>query len=310
MVPTSAAQNRRVPRARTNPSRRLPPQLLPYLLLTPAVLVLLGLLLVPLVQGLVFSFQAKRFGELQAPFIGLDNYATLFGSHDFRRVAAITTAWTLGSTLCQLVVGLVMAVLLDQDFKGRVFFRGFFILPWILPPIVVAVMWQWMFNDLFGVVNQLLLQWQVVDVPVPWFSSPDYALPMVIGINVWRGAPLAMVILLAGLQGVSRELRDAARIDGASPIQEFLHVALPALRRPMQVILLIFTMWNFTNFDIIFLTTHGGPGISTTTFPVLAYRTAVRALDAGQGSAIAVLMFLVLLVVVTLYWRLHTRVED
>jgi multiple sugar transport system permease protein len=274
-----------------------------YLLMLPIIMVMSVLVFLPLVIVFWDSLHNKTFTSPTYDFIGLGNYGHLLTSGDFWGTIFRTFLWTFVSVLMQIVVGLALAMLLNVHFKGRAFYRGLFLLPWVIPVVVVVEIWKWMMNDLYGVINFALSKIYGPWGSLAWFSSHGLAMPTLIGINVWRGAPFVMVILLAGLQTVPKDLIEAAAIDGASGRQQFWYVTLPHLRNVLMIVILVFTLFNFNNFDLIFLTTQGGPVNMTMTLPVQTYETAFKGLQVGESSAIAAMMLLLLIGMSAVYLR-------
>jgi multiple sugar transport system permease protein len=298
-VPTPLTSLEPPDRIRRNTATR--EDLLGYLLLVPTVSVLAVLIFLPLLTVFWDSLHDKTFLSRSYRFIGLENYRALFASPSFWAIVTRSLVWTAFSVILQVTVGLIMALFLNQSFPGRPIFRGLFLLPWVIPVVVVTVIWKWLLNDLYGLASYLL---EFVFPPwahLAWFSDPKLALPTLIAINVWRGAPFAMVMLLAGLQTVPRELLEAARIDGANAFQQFLYVTLPHLRKILLILLLVFSLFNFNNFDLIFLTTQGGPLDRSMTLPVKTYEVAFKGLQVGASSALAVSMLVLLAVLSAIY---------
>jgi multiple sugar transport system permease protein len=283
--------------------------MLGYILILPMFIVLAVLIFLPLLSVIWDSLTDKTFLSHSWRFIGLDNYARLLASPSFWAIVARSFIWTAFSVAFQIVAGLVMALFLNQTFIGRAVFRGLFLLPWVIPVVVVSVTWKWILNDLYGLAGYLLAFVFPPWAHLAWFSSPLLALPVLIGINVWRGAPFAMIILLAGLQTVPRDQLEAARIDGANNLQQFWHVTVPHLRRILLTVALVFALFNFNNFDLIYLTTQGGPVDLTMTLPVKTYEVAFKGLQVGQSSALAVIM-LALLAVLSIIYLDYVRITS
>lgn len=272
-----------------------------YLLVCPILLVLTALVFVPLALVIWDSLHNKTYISPEYSFVGLQNYIKLFSSGDFWATIGRSLVWTIFSVTLQLAAGLLMAMILNVRFIWRALFRGLFLLPWVIPVVVVVVIWKWLLNDLYGVVNYVL---SLIYAPwggLAWFSSHGLALPTLIGINVWRGAPFVMVVMLAGLQSVPTDLLEAVAIDGGGRFAQFRYVTLPHLRNVMLIVFLVFTLFNFNNFDLIYLTTQGGPVNLTMTLPVLTYETAFKGLRVGESSAIATLMLLLLIGMSAIY---------
>jgi multiple sugar transport system permease protein len=280
-----------------------------YILILPMLAVLAVLIFLPLLSVIWDSLTNKTFLSRSWRFIGLDNYGALVASPAFWAIVAHSLIWTAFSVALQIIAGLVMALFLNQAFIGRAFFRGLFLLPWVIPVVVVSVIWKWILNDLYGVAGYLLEYVYPPWAHLAWFSDPTLALATLIAINVWRGAPFAMVILLAGLQTVPRDQLEAARIDGANAIQQFWHVTVPHLRRILLIVALVFALFNFNNFDLIYLTTQGGPLDLTMTLPVKTYEVAFKGLEVGQSSALAVIM-LALLAMLSIIYLNYARITS
>ncbi len=281
-----------------------------YLLITPTLGVLALLIFIPLLSVAWDSLHNKTFLSASYSFIGLDNYRALFASPGIWAIVTRSLLWTVLSVVLQVIVGLVMALFLNRVFIGRAFFRGLFLLPWVIPVVVVAVIWKWILNDLYGVAGDLLMHLIPPWAHLAWFSDPMLALPTLIAINVWRGSPFTMVILLAGLQTVPSDQLEAARIDGANNLQQFLHVTLPHLRKILLIVMLVFALFNFNNFDLIYLTTQGGPLDRTMTLPVKTYEIAFKGMEVGASSALAMMMLGLLLILSIVYLRFLRVTSD
>jgi multiple sugar transport system permease protein len=278
-------------------------------LLLPAAAVVVLLMGLPLVTVILQSFTDQSFLSPIVNFIGLDNYATVLSDSDFWLTFARTLLWTFTSVGLQIVIGLAFALLLNQRFHGRGMLRGLFLLPWVTPVVVVALIWKWMLNDLYGVINGVLGAVNPAWGHTAWFSDQSLALWTVIGVNVWRGVPFTMIIFLAGLQSVPRELIEAASVDGAGAIRRFRSVTLPHLRGVLLTVALIFTMFNFNNFDLIYLATQGGPADRTMILPVKTYQVAFKGLQVGEAGAWAVLTLITIATLATIYFAYVRRSE-
>jgi multiple sugar transport system permease protein len=307
---TNMASKPSLPKTQRIVSQFMPSEdVLGYLLILPMLSVLALLIFVPLLFVIWDSLHNRTFLSNSYRFIGLNNYQTLFSSAAFWVIVARSLIWTLSSVVLQIAAGLIMALFLTQAIVGRAFFRGLFLLPWVIPIVVVSVLWKWILNDLYGVGGYILSFLYPPWGHLAWFSDSVLAFPTLIAINAWRGAPFTMVILLAGLQTVPQEQLEAARIDGAGPIQQFLHVTIPHLRRILLIVALVFTLFNFNNFDLIYLTTQGGPLDRTMTLPVKTYEVAFKGLQVGQSSALAVIM-LTLLALISFGYLNYVRITS
>lgn len=281
-----------------------------YALIAPALVIVVAVILVPLGFVVFDSLTDRTFIRQSFHFVGLKNYVALLGSPGFWQVFGRSMVWTLTSVVLQIVIGFAFALLLNQKFRGRGVVRGLFLLPWVTPVVVIALVWKWMLNDLYGVVNVVLGSFNPAWQDISWFSGEGLALVSVIAINVWRGVPFTMIIFLSGLQTVPTELLEAASIDGASPRQRFWYITIPHLRAILFVVALVFTLFNFNNFDLIWLLTQGGPIDRTMTLPVKIYQTAFKGQDVGEASAWAILTLATILILSFTYMKVGQRRDE
>ncbi len=276
---------------------------------TPAALVILLIVAYPLVRALwlsVHDIVLTRPGE--EPFVGLQNYATELGNPDFWSAVGRSLFFTVFSTAIELVLGVGLALLMDQPLRLRWLLRSLVILPWALPTIVNALMWRWIDNAEYGALNALLFQSGLIDGYRQWLSDPGTAMWMVIIADAWKMTPLVAILVLAALQGISREQLEAARVDGAGTVATFRYVVLPLLTPTLLIVLVLRTMEAFKVFDIIWIMTNGGPANTTQTIAIYAYQTAYRAYDFGRGAALGYLIALAIMILAALYLRLLGRV--
>lgn len=274
-----------------------------YLLVGPLVLWLVITIVVPLAYSVYLGFTDAGIIGTGAPFIGLENYAMVFGDPEFRAAFGRSLIWAVGGAVLQTVLAFAAALALNQTFRGRRFARTWIILSWIIPTIVVAILWRWMLNASYGVINFIVTSVGIVDAPIDFLGSPKWALPTVIAINAWRWFPFLALLILAGLQSIPQEYYEAAKVDGASPTQRFFSITMPQLQPVLYVVGLIGTLWAFNIFDVIWLLTQGGPSGTTQTLPVLIYDKAFNGFALGEASAISVLLCAFLLVFSLIYIR-------
>jgi len=268
------------------------------ILILPVLFYVMGMILFPFFINIWLSFQKKHIG-MPAEFIGLSNYIYWLRNPDFFKVLKNTLVYTFVSIALKFVLGLGAALLLNRDFRGRNFFRGFLLIPWILPTVVTCFTWRWLYDDLVGVFNFFLVRINVG--PVPWLSSSSLALGSVIAVNVWRGFPFFGILLLAGLQSIPGQSYEAAKIDGANTFQCFLYVTLPALRSIAMIAILLSTIWTFNDFEIVYLLTRGGPGYHSMIMVPFVYEIGIRGQHIGQAItfSVMVLPLLVGLILIT-----------
>ncbi len=272
-----------------------------WLLALPALLVLGLVFVYPIARAVVASVFAQNLGtELQLQFVGTANYSRLLSDGRFWASIANTGFFTAFSVSLELVLGLAIALVLDRSFRGRSLVRTIAILPWALPTALVALGWSWIFNDRFGVVNDLLLRLGLISEAVVWLGDPRLAMATAIAADVWKTTSFMSILLLAGLQSIPPSLYEAHALDGASPWQSFRRITLPLLVPQIAIALLFRTAQAFGVFDLIQVLTGGGPAGATETISLYIYTTVMRYLDFGYGSALVVAAFAILMGTVAL----------
>lgn len=274
-----------------------------WVLLAPMLLVMLLLTAWPLLRTIWLSFTDAALidsGETPA-WIGLENYLYALSDPDFRASIWRTLYFTLVSVTVEGIIGVLVALLLNQKFIGRNVLRVLVILPWALPTIVNAMMWRLNFNPDYGSINALLSQLGIIDGYRSWLGSPEAALNAVMFADIWKNYPLVTLLVLAALQSIPEDLFEAARLDGASAWRRFRAITFPAIVAPLGVALVLRTIDAFKIFDIIYVMTRGGPVDSTKTLSFFVYQESFSYLRAGSGAAYAILMTLMCALLITLY---------
>lgn len=261
-----------------------------YALIAPLLLWVLITVATPLAYSVYISFTDLGTIGTEADFIGLENYVNLLAEPGFRSAFGRSLLWTVGNALMQIILALSTALVLNEAFRGRRFARTWVVLPWIIPTIVIAIIWRWMLNASYGIVNFIVTGLGISEAPINFLGSTTWALPTVVAINSWRWFPFLAIIILAGLQSIPEEYYEAAKVDGAGPLQRFFYITLPLLQPILFVLGLIGTLLSFNVFDVIWLLTEGGPSNATQTLPVLVYERAFNSFDMGEASAISVLL--------------------
>lgn len=278
------------------------------LLLLPGLLVIAAVALYPIVSVLWLSLQHHLpiFGI--ATFAGLENYRALLQDTRLWRSLGTTLYFTAGAVGLELVLGLAIATQLARSFPGRGVARAALLIPWALPPVVSAKMWEWLYNADFGLLNYLLRSTGLVSGGVNWLGSPTWALHAAIGVEVWKATPFVALLLLAGMQLIPPDLYEAARVDGAGSWTRFRRITLPLLLPVLLVVLLFRTMDALRTFDIIFVLTGGGPANTTETLSIYTYKVLFQTLQFGYGSALATVTFAAAMLVALGYmWLLPRR---
>ncbi|MFY9609415.1 MAG: sugar ABC transporter permease [Blastocatellia bacterium] len=257
---------------------------LPYLLIAPTVMVLLALSIYPLLYSIKVGFQT---GTGEAAQWSLGNLTRLAADGFFLSALGHTVIYAVVALTFEFLLGLGLAVLLDRSVRGRSMFRAALLIPMMIPPVVVGVVWRLMLNADFGAINGTLKSLGVNTEALTWTASPKLALASVIAVDIWQWTPFMFLVLLAGLQAIPQEPYEAAKIDGASKWQTFRHVSYPLLKPAILVALLLRTMDLLRVFDQIFILTEGGPGFATETVSLYIYRAAFRFFDFGYAAAMS-----------------------
>ncbi|MBW4451481.1 MAG: sugar ABC transporter permease [Nostoc indistinguendum CM1-VF10] len=272
-----------------------------WILLTPALLLLLFVFAYPILRAFWLSVFTRNLGtELQPVFSGLENYVRMAGDGRFWQSFSATAVFTTASVLSELLLGLLIALVLNQAFIGRGIVRTTAILPWALPTALIGLAWAWIFNDQFGVVNDILRRLGLITTGINWLGDPTLAMGAAIFADVWKTTPFISILLLAGLQSISADLYEAYSVDGANPWQSFRNITLPLLLPQILIAVLFRFAQAFGIFDLIAVMTGGGPGGATEVVSLYIYSTVMRYLDFGYGAALVVVIFLILIAAVAI----------
>ena len=276
----------------------------PYLLIAPSLAILLGLILYPVAYSVWLSLFSKHAYLPVQEFVGLGNYASYLQNPEFWRSVYLGAVFAGGSVVLQIIVGVLAALLLNEEFRGRGLVRAIVLFPYMLPAIVVVLLMRWLLNDTYGVLKNLMINAGLGNYVVVWFS-PDNIMLTLILISVWIYFPFVVMAVLARLQSIDSELYDAARVDGAGAIWRFTNVTLPQIRDVLLVIVLLRVIFMFTKFDLVWLLVGaGGIGYYVRTLPIFTFVTSFGELQVGAGASLSVMMFVFLLVFAITYLRL------
>ena len=270
----------------------------PAAFLAPAAIVLGVVTFFPIVYVLWLSLARYSLLGDEPSFVGLDNFVRLASDARFWNALGNTLYFTLVSVVLEIAIGLAFALLLARPFVGRAAMRAVVLLPWAIPTVVAARMWEWMYNGDFGVINYLL------GTGINWLGDPVWAMHAAIVMDVWKETPFVALLLLAGRLSISPDLYQAARLDGAGPWRAFRHITWPLLRPLLLIVLIFRTIGAFRVFDAIYVLTGGGPANTTETLSIYAYKVLFQALELGYGSAIAVAVFVLVATITAAYVRL------
>jgi multiple sugar transport system permease protein len=275
--------------------------------IAPALLLIVSLILYPVGYAIWLSFFDKHSFFPAERWVGLGNYVKIAQDAEFWDSMWKGIVYAGATTALQLVFGVAAALVLHQSFRGRTLVRALVLFPYMIPTIVAVIVWRWLLNETYGIVDYLLVRVRLASEPVVWLGV-DHMMSSVVAVSVWQFTPFVVVSVLARLQTIPPELHEAARVDGASTWSRFRHVTLPQLRAVLFVVVLLRSIWMFTKFDTVWLWGEGaGAGREIRTLPIYAYMRTFTYYQAGFGAALSVLMFLALMAATLVYFRLFWR---
>lgn len=269
-----------------------------YLLLIPTFVVIYVMIGYPLLNSIYLSLTDKVIGR-QEQLVGFENYLNLFKDKTYWKVLRNTFIYTLITIISKLILGFGLALLLNDKFRGRTFFRTILLIPWAIPGMVAAQTWRWMYDSTYGIINSLLLKYHIIDMPILWLSNPKLTLYSVALVNIWRGVPFFLFSILGGLQMIDGELYEAAILDGANAFKRFTKITVPILFPVLNITTLLSTIWTFNDFENIYLVTGGGPLNSSAVIATFTYELSFikNQISSGMAAAVSVIPILIILMI-------------
>lgn len=280
-----------------------------WLFVLPAVIIVVALFVYPICSSIFYSFTNKNLIRTTYDFVGGKNYLDVLSDINFWNAFFNSLKWTILSLLGQLLVGFTAALALNRVKHLKGMYKTLLIIPWAFPSIVIAFSWKWILNGVYGFLPNILVEWGICDAPPQFLTEKTMAFLVLVFINIWFGAPMIMVNVLSALQTVPQDQYEAAEIDGARRWQSFLYITLPHIKIVMGLLVVLRTVWIFNNFDFIYLITGGGPAGATETVPVYAYNMGWGTKLLGKSSAVTVLLFLFLMAICIVYFKVIGRWE-
>ncbi len=280
-----------------------------YFMMAPTVILFILVTLYPLLYALELSFHSWNLMRPSAgrPFVGLSNYKAILSDPAFWRSLRITLTFAVGTVCLQFFLGCLIALALNRDFPGRNLARTVVLLPLLITPVIIGIMWRWLLNGEVGLINYLL---GLLHIPTTsWLGNTSYALFSVILVDTWHLAPFTILVVLAGLQSIDQELYEAGKIDGANSWQSLRYITIPKLTPILLVVLLLITMSSFREFDKIYSMTQGGPAQATEVLGFLVYKVSFKDSHMGYGAALSYVMLLFVLAIAIIYIRLMPESE-
>ena len=279
--------------------------LIPYLMLLPAFVFIIGFKFYPIVNTFYLSTQNYSLLSLdEAGYVGLDNYIKLFSDTVFHTAFLNSLVWVVANVAIQTVLGMALALLLNQEFKGRGIYRAMVFIPWAVSGVLTAIMWNFMYSESMGVINDILLRFSLIERRISFVSTGSFAMFAVVMAQVWRGTPFFAINFLSGMQTIPGDVYESAQIDGANAFKRFIYITLPMMKNALIFTILLRTIWTLNAADVIYSLTGGGPANSTMTVPLLIMTTFLDSLDFGYTSTISVVMTLFLIVFSILFLKI------
>jgi ABC-type sugar transport system permease subunit len=286
--------------------------IIPYILILPSILFLIAIELYPLAVGISEAFlYHNRVQPWATQFIGLQNFETALNTHDVQLALRTSFIMVLGIVALSYALGLLAAILLNQKLRGKAIYRALILVPWIIPPVVSYISWQWMLNDQSGAINLVLMRLGLINPidPIIWLADPNLAMVSIVIVGSWSRFPFMMITMLAALSAISDDVHEAAALDGANRWQRFRDITFPLILPVSVISTLLQAIWTFNDFALPFVLTGGGPANATTTLVLLAYKEAFRQFNIGYGTSLAVISMVLMLALGTVYLRLQSRQE-
>jgi multiple sugar transport system permease protein len=281
-----------------------------YLFLAPALVVVLCLVAYPFINAVLLTFQAKTAGA-PGKWIGLENYRELLNNPVFWRTVWNTIFYTAAAVALKFALGLGMALVLNQERLFNNFYRSFLLIPWAVPTVISALNWRWIYDDASGLINNVLVRFELIDETISWLADPHLAMFSVIAVVVWQGTPFFTMGFLAGLQSISKELYEAAEIDGASVIQQFWHITIPCLSPIIVTVVMLSTILTSAGIQFVLILTAGGPADRTMIFPMLSYAYALGgAQRLGMGATVSLFFFPAFVILIYFLTRRMLREKE
>ncbi|MBC8586612.1 carbohydrate ABC transporter permease [Youxingia wuxianensis] len=266
----------------------------PYLLIAPALIIVVAVVFIPVINAVSMSFQSYDLRRPNAiEFIGLKNYMEVFADELFWKSLSKTVLWVVFGVGFQFIFGFMLALILNKKFRGRGIVRSVSLIPWVTPGVLIGLMWKWIYDGNYGVLNDILMRLHMIEEPVTFLANTTTAFPSVILTIIWQGIPFFAIMILAGLQGIPQELYEAADIDGATGIQKLFRITIPSLKNTLFVTTLLRIIWVTNSVDVILNMTGGGPAYATQTLSVYIFNKA-NSMNLGYSSAMAIIMTLCL----------------
>ena len=285
-------------------------KLSPYGLIIPVVIFMIIVYGYPLLLTFKYSFQEVSLIGSENNFVGFRNYIRVLTDEKFYNTLILTFKWAVLTIVIKIVIGFIMALLLNAELYFKKALRFLVLIPWAIPQVVVAILWTWILDGQYGYLNYYLQKFGFVEEVIRWLSDPNLALISTSIVDAWIGIPLITMIFLSGLSSIPDSLYEAAMVDGANLFQRFRYITLPAMKKVFLIALTLTTIWTFNSFNVIYVLTGGGPMDATETMMIKIYHEAFGKYNLGMSSTLSVIVFIILIVLSILYWKQINRDEE
>lgn len=273
-----------------------------YFFVLPAVIAMLALIIYPMIySGYLSLFNTNLVTRWN--FVGFKYYIEAFSKSEFYSSLFLTFKFMLLVVIGHFILGFVLAVLLNREFKGRIIFRIIFMLPWLFPETVIALLFSWILNPMYGIFNAILKSLGLISANISWLGTAELAFPAIVLACIWKGYPLVMTMILAGMQGISEDLYEAAMIDGANKWNQFRHITIPGLRSILITVLILDSVWWFKQYTLVYTMTGGGPGTATNLISLNIFGAAFEEQRFGKAAAWGIIVFLICYIISIIYRR-------
>jgi len=280
-----------------------------YILMIPILLLIIVIFAYPVIRTFILSFFKISFGASETRYVGLAHFKNIIRNQTYWQALTNSLYWTFGNLLVQLSIPLFIAILLNKRIRGINFVRAIIMIPWIVPAVTIAVCMRWMLLPKIGIISEMLNSMNIMKKQIHFLGHRFTVMPTLILLNSWKFLPFGTLMILAALQTIPAETYEAAEVDGASGFQKFRYITLPLVGSMIWFVGFLAFSWNFNTFDLIWLTTQGGPGTRTQTLSILIYRTAFKTFRLGEASAISVTVAILLIIIGVFYFKYLTPKE-
>ena len=285
-------------------------KLSPYGLIIPVIIFMIIVYGYPLLLTFKYSFQEVSLIGSENTFVGFRNYIRVLTDEKFYNTLILTFKWAVLTIVIKIVIGFIMALLLNAELYFKKALRFLVLIPWAIPQVVVAILWTWILDGQYGYLNYYLQKFGFVEEVIRWLSDPNLALISTSIVDAWIGIPLITMIFLSGLSSIPDSLYEAAMVDGANLFQRFRYITLPAMKKVFLIALTLTTIWTFNSFNVIYVLTGGGPMDATETMMIKIYHEAFGKYNLGMSSTLSIIVFIILTILSILYWKQINRDEE